>query len=235
MGGNIHAMTLSFDVEDEKGRVQHIEARETTWHEVVETITLNPGESLNGEYNLSKTANFKPGSKYHISAVYRYYGSKGEAVQLRSHSVSLIRTEPEGTLKLRREFYANCLSFEGKPIADEVWDADNDYFYLDMGFEKRYLNAVRKFPDYPASKYLAYYLAKYYHRKHRFDEALPLLKYVNGQRTFALSDDALLLSFKCGMGRNEKDGGKAILVNLLENFPDGNCAWEARRLTEDMQ
>lgn len=228
MGGTIHAAMLAFDIKDENGNVQQIEARETTWFDATEPMDLEAGESINGEYNLSMTGKFEAGKKYHLVAVYYDCGSEGKTHRVISRPNSFVVENPEADTRERNSFIMDCLSFEGGPIGHEMWDADNDYFYLNMGFERRYLRSVKMYPEYPASKYLAYYLAKYYHRVGREEEAVPLLEFVSKQETFPLSDDAALLSFRCG-------AGKDVLVNLLEDYPDGNCAWIAGQLIEELQ
>lgn len=190
-------------------------------------VTLAAREKTIGEFDLTKYSDLSRPGEYRITGVY-YHPSGGAIQEVRSAKLKLEIRAPEDDVHKR--LVSECLSYEGKPIQQSLYDSDNEYFFDTMGFERKYLQALKSYRGARLTKYLGFYLARYYQKRGKPREAIAVLEPVVAEEVFALTDDALLLLAKCHreVGRPE-DAAKA-LERIQKDFPAGNCAKEAKAL-----
>ncbi len=194
------------------------------------TIALARAGVTTGEFNITKYSMTVEPGRYSIVGTYRYYTPEGELVAVRSNAAKFSLVSP-GVEDLQALV---ALAHKGKLAGiNMIMDSANDYYYLTMGFEEKYLYIVREFRGSAFPKYLAFYLGRYYCAKGEHAQAIRLLEPVTGEKSFALTDDALVLLAKCYRSAGRKADADSALGRVFDEYAMGNCVRQARMLLRE--
>ena len=185
-------------------------------------VELPPGARMIGEFYLAKYDLTILSGQYQVRGLYRPPAGPEAMPPAQSEA---IRFEVRAVTGRDQRLIEECLSHMGHPLVPFVYDSNTSLYYKTMDAEKKYRRAVEDFPDAAMTKYLAFYLARYYHRYNRHAEAIKLLEdIVLAAAPFALSDDALMVQAQCYQRLGKKEEARQTIGKLLTDFPSGNCA-----------